>query len=714
MDLGHFPTNHEQQNLINTGLISSVATGDVEMLQVYLIAGGISQQILNNTLMEALKSDHINSEVMVGLLIQNGAALHPNAQLNDFVSAATMGDVEKVKLYLSAGVGEKALNAALIGAIESELPDSVEIICSLRNNGAYLRDNAIEQFFSVIKAGNYNRVFGFMLAGIEHTQVTNRQGQTALMVAARYGHTQIIEHLCHEGADINAIAQDHYQNSQKTAMDFAAEYAVETGDCTGLSFFIRANAPMTPRLSIGRHGSMENVPFIIWAAYYGFTEIIPLLVTNYGAELDEVDLQTGQTALIWAASRGHTSTAIQLIELGATTDVVDNKGVMLIDLAMNNPKNSELVQYLLTNKYIVADALFLQKAIKSGSLGMVKAAFLAMSDEDKKQVKASSIVFDAVEAGYPGIMHFLLENEFKFDCENGEYKPKYYTTTTPVWLAVYLNKIEVLDVLLNAYALRVYKQNNIQQEKIAIDGDIEKLLLSMDFKNNLANAHRETAFRFLVALPKNRVNELGKSLSLVNVVADFKKETNKNRTKMLAMFGVREKKVELPPVVVVEPEKSFGQNLADSFWSLSATIKKAFGLTTQEPIEPIVPEPEPEPELLDYEHSILAMLPVELITMTIFREFPFWYGSCLDSDLRHMLESFKKVKGERVIPKLEEIVEQAHPENGLEKKPVPVIFSPLNTIQTDTENSAVENKVEDNQLQSPDKPDESKVKIGQP
>lgn len=366
MDFGHFPSHREQQNIIDTGLSSAAAIGDVEQLELYLATGDVSERALNTALLEALKSGHPNSEVIVSLLVQNGAILNSYARLDEFIAAAGAGDVETVKLYLLAGAGEKACNVALINAVNSEHHNSVEIICSLKNKDAYLDDNAIEQFFAAIKEGNYDKVFNFVTAGIEGTQVTNRQGQTALMVAAQYGHTDIIEYLCHEGSDINAVTQNRHQDTYNTAMDFAAEYAMSEGSFTALSFFINNKAVMNPQLPIGRYNEKADVPLIVWAAYYGLKDIIPSLLSNYGAELDEVELITGQTALAWAVSRGHISTAIALIGLGANPDIKNAEGVSLIDLAISQNK-VEFVRYLLENKYVIADEILLQAAIKSGN-----------------------------------------------------------------------------------------------------------------------------------------------------------------------------------------------------------------------------------------------------------------------------------------------------------------------------------------------------------
>ncbi len=714
MDLGKLPSHQEQEQIINTQLVSAAEAGDIEQVELYL-AMGASEKACSVALLGSLKSGHVNSELIIGLLVQNGVTLPPHAQVEEFSLAAASGDVEQVKLYLLAGVTEKACNKALIGAINSEHVDSIEIICLLKKNGAYLGNDAINQFFAAIKEGNYNKVFCFVTAGIEHAQVRNRQGQTALMVAAQHGHTEIIEYFCREGAYINDIQTDN--EYQHTAIDFAAEHAQKTiGNCKALSFLMGIkdnttgeNAVMGPRsLPIGDYRKNVEVPAIVWASYYGLTDIIPLLLSEYGAMLDDVELATGKTALMWAVLQGHTQTAIELLELGANHDMRTDKGANLIELAIQK-KNATFVSYLLEHKEFgfVADNKLLEQAIKSGCAHTVKVVLDVILAAEKTNAiaekdsirKTSSFLFQAVSLGHADIVYLLLKQGFAIDHVNPDNHPT-YAGKTPLWAAVYFNKIEAVDVLLKAYADRVYEHNKMHKEKIEIDPDIEKHinLRELDFRGALSLSSIDIKYRFLSSLPTKRVNQLGDTLAFESSVNAFKVEMHKVRTKMLAMLGVPEKKIPAPVM-----EKSFWETMVSHFWSVIDMMKNAFGFA--KPVvatAPILAEIQPK---LDNQHSILSMLPAELISMVIWREFPFWYQHRVDKDVNFVCQSIQSVLTAKKSATAEKAPREhfVEVEAVLQQKPEPVVFSSRNeqgeikdhsekNLEQNTENSVKEPK----------------------
>lgn len=707
MDFSKFPkipSQYEQEKIIKTQLVSAAHQGDIEQLQVALFAaeGKTYDYSRNTALYEAINSDSDNAEEMVGLLVQYGANLYSNdfQMQSNILSAVKNDDVQKLKLYLLAGISEKVCNAALEMAVKSDQFNSMEMTCLLRNQGAYLNNYSVDDFFLAVRDGDFGKILRFGAAGLDHQHVTNRNHQTPIMVAAQYGRMNIIEYFAHEGIDKNAIDSKGW-----TAGDYALQHAKNPQDnYEAISFFINNQVPMNPQLPIGSYYKKENVPLIIWAAYYGLTDLIPALISNYGAVLDDVELIRGQTALIWAVTQGHVSTAIKLIELGANPDVINNKGVSLFDLAMNQ-NNTELLEYLLQNQHVIADEILLNKAMQSGNVGTVAAVLDAIPHvllNDK--VKAFSPVYQAVNLDYPAIVSLLLKKGFPFDQINDD--NHLFPGKTPLFRAVSSSSIETLDVLLKAYDDRAWVN------KVEIDADIERHLHIPEFINALlfTNGIPQPAYRFLSSLPTKIVNQLNDAYPRNNVIRWFKMEMKHIRSDMLALFGIGDKKEKVKPII--SEGKSFLQIIADNFWYMIETIKQAFGLAKLEPVVPVSVEAEPKIEAAE---PVMPMLPNELISKVLGQPtlmlnqppkpiYPFWYQHRAEQDMYFVLRSISTVKNQRPDPAPVE----------LEPKPVPVIFSSLNTELSDNVSTTIDGVLENNKRPNPEKLDEPKIKVGQP
>lgn len=528
---------------------------------------------------------------------------------------------------------------------------------------------------------------------------------------------------------INAIDSSNY-----TAMDYAAIRASKNQDTVLLEMLIASGAIMNHTLTIPRgdryHRNID-VSLITWAAYHGLTHLVTILLAQDNSIIETVDPIQFKTPLMWALTRGETATAIKLLDLGANHDIRTDNGANLIQLAIQK-KNATFVSYLLKHKEFgfIADHQLLEKAINSGCVDTAKAVLeVILAEEKVKEVKAeesicktSSFLFQAASLGNADIVHLLLKQNFGIDQVNPDDHPT-HSRKTALWAAVYFNKIEVLDVLLNEYAQKVIldNQKKDQSEKIEIHADFEKHLKDRAFLNILLNSDNFVRYRLLSSLPTKRVNQLGDTLAFESSVNTFKVEMHKVRTKMLAMLGVPDKKIEAPVVPVTE--KSFWENMVSYFCSVIDMIKNAFGFTKPVMAEtPILPEIQPE---LDYEHSILSMLPAELISMVIWREFPFWYQHRLDKDVNFVCQSIQSVITAKKMAAAEKkahaekiALKEASPQKPLEEvepvlqhKPVPVVFSSLNGLDEIKENSNSEKNLEQNAENSEK---EAKTKVLQP
>ncbi len=614
------------------------------------------------------------------------------------ISAAKAGDIQQVELYLAAGASDKACNSALLEAVKNHHYDSVEIICLLIKKGAHLGDeyNTLNEFFLGVMKGDFTLVHKFTVAGLNHQYATDRQGKTALMLAAEHGHADIIQFLYHDGSELNAIAKSH---QSYTAMDFAVIRAQNYKDTKGLEMLLQLDAELSCSLTIPNdrmYGKPIDVPFIIWAAYYGFTNVVTLLLSADADNsiIDSVDPTHLQTALIWAVSKGETSIAITLINYGANLDVKSKEGNNLIELAISK-RNPELVSYLLNNKYFPADEILLQQSITSGCVEIVAAVLKAIPDvQNNAKVKASSPLYLAVRHDHKNIVSLLLENGFELDHINDLAHEK--PGETPLSIAIYNNCIKSLDVLLEAYAKRA---NDNKQD---VDADIERHLNLKGFSERLITAEEDIAFRFLSALPTKRVNQLGDLPGYSSLINKFKEEMKRIRTMILtSLFGLSEEKPKMPePQPVLPEEKSFIKKCIESFWSVITPMNQALGLAT--PVADIPSSTETEQVELEIVEPTTPMpqLPKEMIFKVLCQQstlevYPFWYQHRVKSDLADVWNSIEKIKGERATSTTVGHIDNPEPE--LEKKPEKVIFSKFGSTP-ESVNSTAENELENNPL----------------
>lgn len=171
-----------------------------------------------------------------------------------------------------------------------------------------------------------------LLARGASVQERNAHGQTALMVAIHYGHTEIAGKILDAGASIHA--KDHQDN---TPLLWCAYW-----DNSEIALrLLRAGARIDDCSSAGR-----NV--LTQAATKGNDDFLRAVIAG-GLWADHID-RRGNTALCTAAAVGNESTAVALIEAGANPVKPDRNGRTPAQIAREK------------THYAVADAI--EKAIK--------------------------------------------------------------------------------------------------------------------------------------------------------------------------------------------------------------------------------------------------------------------------------------------------------------------------------------------------------------
>lgn len=141
---------------------------------------------------------------------------------------------------------------------------------------------------------------------------------TALIIAAAKGHLGILQHLLKAGAKV-----DQSGAYGKTALMLAAD----SGQTATMQALLQAGAKVDQAITDGWTALM-------YAAYEGHTAALEVLL-QAGAKIDQADTD-GWTALMYAALNGHTETLQALLQAGATVDQAKPNGLTALMCAAEN------------------------------------------------------------------------------------------------------------------------------------------------------------------------------------------------------------------------------------------------------------------------------------------------------------------------------------------------------------------------------------------
>lgn len=250
------------------------------------------------------------NDTLVSLLLQHGADI--NAQGNE--ATALKWAVEKDRLSTVELLLAKGADATLVGS-EKETADHTK--------WPLLGWAALDGYVDMVKL--------LLKHGIAVNQPASN-GITPLMLAARKGHTDVMDILLANGASIDL--QDPVYGYT------ALTYAISWDQTKAADFFIK-------------HGAGLNIPMktgataIILAAQRNDSDIVTDLI-KAKADLNAVD-HDGQTALMNACEHNHygikEDSIRELVEAGANIDIVDKKGETALTYA-GDRANGGVVDYL--------------------------------------------------------------------------------------------------------------------------------------------------------------------------------------------------------------------------------------------------------------------------------------------------------------------------------------------------------------------------------
>ena len=219
-------------------------------------------------------------------------------------------------------------------------------------------------------------------------ELKDREGNTALLLAAQFGHDEIVQLVVSQGAHL-----DNFNNDGNTALIQACRH----GHSEIVKMLITANPPadldlmdregntalmlaashrndVIVKLLVSQGANLDKVnnngnTALIQACRHGHFAIVKMLITaNPPAHLDLKDRE-GNTALISAAQFGHDEIVQLLVSQGASLDEVNNNGNTALIQACRHG-HSEIVQKLMT-AYLPAD---LELKDREGNTALILAA----------------------------------------------------------------------------------------------------------------------------------------------------------------------------------------------------------------------------------------------------------------------------------------------------------------------------------------------------
>eukprot|EP00701_Giardia_intestinalis_P000156 XP_001703980.1 Protein 21.1 [Giardia lamblia ATCC 50803] len=358
-------------------LIRAAHTNDTETVRVLLEEGvrtGQRDKQKMTALMHAAQQGHGGP---VELLVKKEKGLRDKTGWTALMIAAEKGSLEVVKLLLEheKGMKDKDGNTAFVHALRNKHTDIALLLQGYETH-------SWTPLMRAALTGDTKTVRKHFL----DKDTRNDNGDTALIIAARAGHRNIVELL--DPTNENGVT--------------ALMRAVDRNDVDTVKALLplQGGQKATGNVEIGRWFICKGTA-LMRAAAHGHTRIVELLVEKEGG----MQNSNGRTALMTAAGKGHTKIVEILLEKEA--GMKDSDGWTALRCAAQNGKQ-DCVKLLLE---------------KEGG----------MRDRNGK-----TALMIAAEKGHPECIKLLLEKEGGMQTSGGE---------TALMFAVYNNQIECMQFL---------------------------------------------------------------------------------------------------------------------------------------------------------------------------------------------------------------------------------------------------------------------------
>ncbi|KAI6240960.1 hypothetical protein M3Y99_00405800 [Aphelenchoides fujianensis] len=302
----------------------------------------------------------------------------------------------------------------------------------------------------------------------------NQENETLLIVAARCGHAEVVNHYRNE-IDVDETDNDgwtallcaaHEGHADCVRLLLEANAAIDQWDFMGwtpLMWACYKNRLEAVKVLLEYHAHIDIVgeedgltPLII-AAGRGYAEIVHVLI-NAGATVNSTD-KFGSNALIWAARKGYTEIVEELLNAGADVDAVGMYNSTALMLAARGC-HRKVVELLLSREpnvnvvdYNGLSALGI--AAREGYTEIAQSLIHSGAYVNTVDRYGNSILASAVRSGNIHLIRMLLEKHADVNAKDSENR-------TPLHLAIDKSYTDIVLALLE-------KKPNLEQKNK--DGD---------------------------------------------------------------------------------------------------------------------------------------------------------------------------------------------------------------------------------------------------
>lgn len=351
-------------------LVRAVIHGNIEIVKLLLDNGADPRALDFQNLITAFTySNRLGNTEIFKLFMQKG--IDSDVAL---VVAATIGDIEILKVLLEAGVDPKARNSeALIAAARKR---HIEIFKILLGQGADPKARDSDALVATAWSGCIE-IFKMLLEGGADPKSQNSQ---ALIAAATNGKIDIFKLLLELGANPKA------QDSQ------ALVSAAENGHIEILKML----------LANGANPMAQNSQALVNAVAQGHIEIVKLLLEE-GVNPDVQDFKP----YIEAVKKDHKEIVHLLIQYGGDRERAQMG--LEVELAIEEDNLDDLKSLFESSKVILADRRIIKKIILSENYAFVKHAF----DQVPELKNAYLIGLNNFDGQWTGNVAKVLEDKIK-------------------------------------------------------------------------------------------------------------------------------------------------------------------------------------------------------------------------------------------------------------------------------------------------------------
>jgi len=247
---------------------------------------------------------------MITLSFVGYLKLYPAHELH---SAVQDGDFAKVKHLIERGRNVNSRDVfnsgatPLIAAVKS---NNLGIALYLLDQGANVHAD-VEGHTSLHSAAKrgFAQISNLLIKRGAKVDAENLYGQTPLMTAAAFGHIDVIDLLLTNHADLNL------RDVQGLSPYLAA---CESGKIEAVEFILKKGVDLNSK-------NLRGSTCLIFASYYGHTELAKMLIQQKGILLDELDVD-GDSALANAKDKGFVALAEVLQKAGSKFEQRQNIG----------------------------------------------------------------------------------------------------------------------------------------------------------------------------------------------------------------------------------------------------------------------------------------------------------------------------------------------------------------------------------------------------